>query len=174
MADCPVPSNINPLSPVGFRLDIEKLPEVSYFCQEATIPDVTLNSINVPTPLAQMQVPDSILQYGDLIVNFLVDEDMKNYKSLYDWVKGLGFPEDHQQYTDVLATDKRFGTTELTKNYSDASLSILSSANTVVQTIKFVDLFPISIASLQFGSNLNDVNYLQGNAIFRYTYYEFT
>ena len=174
MADCPVPENINPLSPVGFRLDIEKLPEVSYFCQEATIPDVTLNSIAVPTPLAQMQVPDSILQYGDLIVNFLVDEDMKNYKSLYDWVKGLGFPEDHQQYTDVLATDKRFGTTELTKNYSDASLSILSSSNTVVQTIKFVDLFPISIASLQFGSNLSDVNYLQGNAIFRYTYYEFS
>jgi|SRR6056300_493981 len=173
MAQCPVPDNINPLSPVGFRLDIEKLPEVSYFCQEATIPDVTLSSIAVPTPLAQIQVPDSILQYGDLIVNFLVDEDMNNYKSLYNWVKGLGFPNDHREYTETIEADRRFGTSELTKNYSDASLSILSSSNTVVQTIKFIDLFPISIASLQFGSNLNDVNYLQGNAIFRYTSYEF-
>lgn len=173
MAQCPLPENINPLSPIGFRLDIEKLPEVSYFCQEATIPDVTLNSIAIPTPLSQIQVPDSILQYGDLIVNFLIDEDMKNFKSLYSWVRGLGFPDDHQEYTDTIAQDRRFGTSELTKNYSDASLSILSSANTVVQTIKFIDLFPISISSLQFGSNLTDVNYLQGNAIFRYTSYHF-
>jgi len=98
---------------------------------------------------------------------------MNNYKSLYNWVKGLGFPNDHREYTETIEADRRFGTSELTKNYSDASLSILSSSNTVVQTIKFIDLFPISIASLQFGSNLNDVNYLQGNAIFRYTSYEF-
>jgi hypothetical protein len=173
MAQCPVPSNINPLSPVGFRLDIEKLPEVSYFCQEATLPDVTINAIPIATPLSVIQVPDTIITYGDLIVNFLIDEEMNNYKALYDWMKGLGFPTDHQEYTDLIAADRKLGTLELTKNYSDASLTILSSNNQAVRTLKFIDLFPISLASLQFGSNLSDVNYLQGNAIFRYTYYEF-
>jgi len=173
MAQCPVPDNINPLSPTGFRLDIEKLPDVSYFCQEATLPDVTINAIPVNTPLSVMQIPDSIIAYGDLIVNFLIDEEMNNYKALYDWVKGLGFPTNHNEYTNMINADRKLGTSELTRNYSDASLSILSSNNQVVRTLKFIDLFPISLASLQFGSNLSDVNYLVGNAIFRYTYYEF-
>jgi len=173
MARCPVPENINPLSPVGFRLDIQKLPNVSYFCQEATLPDVTINSVPVATPLSIMQIPDTILQYGDLIVNFLIDENMDNYKALYDWLKGLGFPTNHNEYTNFIAEDEQSSKMELSKNYSDASLSILSSNNQVVKTLRFVDMFPISLASLQFGSNLSDVNYLQGNAIFRYTYYEF-
>ena len=172
MAACPVPDNINPLSPIGFRLDIEKLPNVSYFCQEATIPDISLSSIPVPTPLAQIQIPDTIINYGDLVVNFLIDEKMENYTALYNWVKGLGFPTDHQEYTDLLNQDQQPNKLELTKNYSDASLHILSSYNNVVKTIRFIDLMPISLASLQFGSNLTDVQYLQGNAIFRYTYYE--
>jgi len=172
MAACPVPDNINPLSPIGFRLDIEKLPNVSYFCQEATIPDISLSSIPVPTPLAQIQIPDTIINYGDLVVNFLIDEKMENYTALYNWVKGLGFPTDHQEYTDLLNQDQQPNKLELSKNYSDASLHILSSSNNVVKTIRFIDLMPISLASLQFGSNLTDVQYLQGNAIFRYTYYE--
>jgi len=174
MAQCPVPENINPLSPVGFKLDIQKLPDVSYFCQEATIPDISITSIPVPTPLATIQVPDTIITYGDLVVNFLIDEDMKNYVALYDWVKGLGFPTDHTEYTQLLNEAQQQTSLELTKNYSDASLTILSSSNNPVRTIRFIDMFPISLASIQFGSNLTDVQYLQGNAIFRYTYYEFT
>ena len=172
MAACPVPDNINPLSPIGFRLDIDKLPNVSYFCQEATIPNISLSAIPVPTPLAQIQIPDTIINYGDLVVNFLIDEKMENYTALYNWVKGLGFPTDHKEYTNLIQSDSQQGKTELTKNYSDASLHILSSSNNIVKTIHFVDLMPISLASLQFGSNLTDVQYLQGNAIFRYTYYE--
>ena len=174
MARCPVPENINPLSPVGFRLDIQKLPNVSYFCQEATLPDVTINSVPVATPLSIIQIPDSILQYGDLIVNFLIDENMDNYKALYDWLKGLGFPTGYNEYSNFIAQDDQSNKSELSKNYSDASLSILSSNNIVVETLRFVGMFPISLASLQFGSNLSDINYLQGNAIFRYTYYEFS
>jgi len=173
MANCPIPDNINPLSPTGFRLDIEKLPTVSYFCQEATIPDVSISSIAMPTPLSSIQIPDTIINYGDLVVNFLVDEDMDNYTALYNWIKGLGFPTDHSEYTTFINSNQQPGKLELSKNYSDGTLHILSSSNNVVRSLKFVDLFPISVASLQFGSNLTDVQYLQGNAIFRYTYYEF-
>lgn len=174
MAACPVPDSINPLSPVGFRLDISKLPSVSYFCQEATLPDVTLGSIAVPTPLSVMQIPDTVITYGDLIVNFLVDDTMSNYKALYDWMKGLGFPENYEEYSNFIATDTQLGKSESAKNFSDGSLAILSANNTVVQTLQFRDLYPVSLASLQFGSNLADIQYLVGNAIFRYSYYEFS
>ena len=175
-SNCPIPSNLNPLSPTGFTLSITKLPEVSFFCQQANIPSVELASMEMPTPFSTIGVPGDQIHFGDLTVNFLVDEDLKNYKAVYNWLIGLGFPEDYLQYQNLVAKDptiqaNKFG--GMVNNYSDGTLGILGSNNTPVQSILFRDLHPTSISSLIFQSTLTDVQYLTGTATFRYTYYDF-
>lgn len=175
---CPLPPNLNPLSPTGFRLNITKLPGVTFFCQQANIPDINLDPIPVGTPFSTSIVPGEILDFGALIVNFLVDENMANYKAIYNWITGLGFPQDYEQYQALAnSTDNtvqigtRFGTQQ--GNYSDGILEILGSNNIGVQSIQFKDLYPASIGSLQFESNVDDIQYLTGTCTFRYTYYNF-
>jgi hypothetical protein len=176
MADCPIPSSINPLSPTGFKLSITKLPEVEFFTQEVTLPDITLGSIAVGTPFSMSGVPGDTLNFGDLTINFLVDENMDNYLALYNWLIGLGFPADYGQYQNFAAAqganqniDPRLGQNVL--NYSDATLTILGNNNVPIKSIRFIDLHPTGLGSLNFVANASDVNYLVGNAIFRYTYY---
>jgi len=98
---------------------------------------------------------------------------MENYISIYNWIVALGFPNNYEQYVNFLNEDQRGITSELAKNYSDATLTILGNNNTPIRTIEFVDMFPSSIDSLMFQSTNNDVQYLVGNAIFRYHYYKF-
>ena len=176
MADCPIPSNINPLSPTGFKLSITKLPQVEFFTQEVTLPDISLPSIQVGTPFSMSGVPGDILTFGDFSINFLVDEDMQNYLAIYNWLIGLGFPESHDQYKDFVSlqsqnqnVDPRLGQNVL--NYSDATLIILGSNNVPVKSIKFIDVHPTTLGTLNFVANASDINYLIGNATFRYTYY---
>jgi len=174
--NCPIPSNINPLSPTGFRLSISKLPDLVYFCQEANLPEIELPSMEMPTSFSTIGVPGDMLHYGDLVVQFLVDENLANYKGIYDWVIGLGFPENYLQYQALVAKDpttggQRFG--GMIGDYSDGVLEILGSQNTATQTIVFRDLHPVSLSSLPFTANATDVNYLIGTATFRYTYYDF-
>ena len=57
--------------------------------------------------------------------------------------------------------------------FSDATLQILGGNNQTVQLVQFVDMFPITIDSLMFASTNTDVQYLVGNATFRYGYYKF-
>jgi hypothetical protein len=175
---CPLPSNLNPLSPTGFRLSITKLPEVTYFCQEANIPEISLDPIPVGTPFSTSQVPGEILDFGALTINFIIDENMANYKAIYKWIAGLGFPQDYTQYQNLAnstennaSTFTRFGIHE--NNYSDGLLEILGSNNIGVQAIQFKDLYPSSIGSLNFQSNVDDIQYLTGTCTFRYTYYSF-
>ena len=170
---CPIPDNISPLSPNGFMFTVNKLPQINFFCQQVNLPGITLGAPDFGNPFNVAPIPGDTLTYDTLDVQFLVDENMENYRSIYNWVVALGFPENYQQYLNFINSADLNQTSELAKNYSDASLVILGSSNTPVQTIQFHDAFPISISSLTFQSTNQDVQYLVGNATFRYGYYKF-
>ena len=170
---CPIPSNINPLSPNGFMFSIQKLPELNFFAQSVNLPGITLGSPEFGNPFQTQPIPGESLTYDQLTVQFLVDETMSNYQAIYNWIVALGFPNDYEQYTTFINDDARGITSELATNYSDATLQILSGNNQIVKTIQFIDLFPIALDSLQFAGTNTDVQYLIGNATFRYGYYKF-
>lgn len=170
---CPIPTNINPLSPNGFNFAIQKLPEMSYFCQQVNLPGIILGEPTIANPFTTQPIPGEHLTYDPLNVQFLVDEQMANYKAIYNWIIALGFPNNYDQYINFINEDQRGITSELAKNYSDATLQILGSNNAAVQTIQFVDMFPTTIDSMMFQSTNTDVQYLIGNVTFRYGYYKF-
>lgn len=173
---CPNPSNINPLSPTGFLLSIQKLPDVAFFAQEVTLPSVDLPAIDMNTPLSRISLTGETLTYGDFTINFMIDEDMRNYTAIYNWLKALGFPKDHSEYSQFIedgqANSTLYNKSENLVSYSDGTLAILGSNNVTVKAFTFVDLHPTSLSSLQFTANASDVNYLVGTATFRYTYFE--
>lgn len=168
---CPIPSNINPLSPNGFMFSIKKLPELTFFCQEVNLPNITLGESMMSTPLVNIPVPGETLEFQSLEVQFLIDSEMQNYTAIYNWMSGLAFPVSYEQHKQFVATSG--DTLDSTKFYSDATLQILGNTNSSVKIVKFVDVFPISLNSLTFTSTSQDVQYLMGNATFRYTYYMF-
>lgn len=152
--------------------NIQRLPKVSYFAQEVNLPTLALGSTQQATPFSQAIVAGDMLEYSALTVQFLVDDGMKNYRSIHDWLVGLGFPENHDQYQDILDAAPLSGS-NLKRSYSDATLTILGNTNSPIQTIQFVDVFPESLDSMTFVSNSQDVQYLVGSATFRYSYYKF-
>ena len=169
---CPIPSNINPLSSNGFNFSIQKLPDVSFFCQEVQLPGLTLPAVEVLNPLGYTPYAGDIITWDDLNIQFLIDENMANYKAIFNWLIGLGFPSDSKQFQDYIDSQDKFGQS-LIKEFSDGVLQILGSNSQPVQTVRFIDLVPININSLTFQSTSTDVNYLVGNATFKIREYEF-
>lgn len=170
---CPLPGTINALSPNGFLFSIEKLPGVSFFAQQVNLPDLSIGAPEVGTSLSTMLMTGETLTYGSLNVQFLVDEKMDNFVAVHNWLVGLGFPQSHGQYEKFLADDGRPAQAELPKHYSDAVLAILGTNNKPVRSIRFIDAFPTNLDSIMFSSVNDDVQYIGGNATFRYSYYKF-
>jgi hypothetical protein len=170
---CPVPTNINPLSPNGFNFSIQKMPGISFFCQEVNLPGLTLPTIEVLNPLGYTPFAGDIINWDDLSIQFLIDEDMANYRALYDWITGLGFPTDHSQFQDFADSQNNYSG-RLMKEFSDGTLQILGSNNQPVQTIRYADIVITSIGAMTFTSTSTDVNYLIGNATFKYNMFEFS
>lgn len=167
---CLTPNNINPLSPNGFNFSISKLPDVAFFCQRVLIPSVTLASIENATPFVNNSIPGEILTYSELTVSFLVDDQMKNYKSIYNWMVALGFPDNYDQYKSFIGSNTTVFS-ELAKNYSDGTVTVLDGSNNPTNAFKFYDMYPVSLDPVQFESTAMDVNYVIGSATFKYTYF---
>jgi len=55
----------------------------------------------------------------------------------------------------------------------DATLMVFTSHNNVNKTIRFKDIFPTGIGSLEFSSTATEINYLSTEITFSYTNFEF-
>lgn len=162
--------NRNFLSPVGFNFTLTRDPKISFFSVSARIPEINLGLAVQPSYLKDLDVPGEKLTYGDLTLKFLVDENMQNYMSLHNWLTGLGFPESTSQYGSVI-TSKDNGTKETKNSFSDGSLVILNSNYNSIAQVRFKDLFPFSLSSLEFSTDSSDIVYLTAEASFKYTVY---
>ena len=141
-------ANRNFLAPVGFKFSLSKFPKVSFFSNTARIPDITLGTAIQSTYLKDIDVPGEKLTYGELNVRFLVDENLENYMKIHNWLTGLGFPESGQDFIDK--TTNEDGIRDLKEQFSDGSLHILNSNFNDIAVVKFRDLFPIYLTSLEF------------------------
>ena len=165
-------ANRNFLAPVGFKFSLSKFPKVDFFCNTARIPEITLDTSTQPSYLKNIDVPGEKISYGDLTIQFLVDENMENYKIVHDWITGFGFPETAQQFIDK--TTDRDGLRDMKEQFADGTLRILNSNFNEVAKVKFLDMFPVSLSSLDFDATSTDVNYFTAQASFKYTVYQLT
>ena len=161
--------NRNFLAPVGFKFTLAKYPKVDFFSNSARIPELTLGTAIQSSYLKDIDVPGEKLTYGDLTIRFLVDENMENYVAMHNWLKGIGFPETPQQFKDQITDDEGIRDEKLV--FSDGSLHILSSNFQDVAIVKFQDLFPVGLTSLEFDATETDINYFTAEVVMRYTVY---
>ena len=70
------PTNKSFLSNNKYEFVIQRLPHVTFFIQSITIPDVTLNGTQVSTPFVNLPIPGDTLQYSELQLTYIMDEDI--------------------------------------------------------------------------------------------------
>ena len=161
--------NRNFLSPIGFKFVLGKFPKVGFFCNSARIPEINLTSVSQPSYLKTIDVPGDLITFGAMNLAFLVDENMENYMAIHNWINGLGFPETTQEFKDL--TTNTDGVRDNKEQYSDGSLHILNSNYNTTAVVKFTDMYPTSLSSLEFNATDSDVNYFTAQVSFNYTIY---
>ena len=158
------PINTSFLSPIGFKFQLNNFPEVNYFVQSASLPGISISSISVPTPLKAIDIAGDEVNFEELSIKFIVDENMKNWLSIYDWIIGLGFPtkEGQEKYAKLAIAS------ELT---TDATLTVLTSNMNPQINFVFRECFPLSLTSIAFDSGGTDIDYVTADVSFRYDVY---
>ena len=173
--------NRNFLSPIGFQFIIDRMRGVDFFCQSASIPAISLGSAVTPTALNKLQNPGDEIEYEDLFLRFLVDENMKNWYQCANWMREIGTPYSNREFRynrgDIRSSNKREATYDYASGNNqwtcDCSLMVLSSNYRTVAEFIFRDAWPTSLSTLNFDASSPDVNYFTAEISLKYNYYDY-
>ena len=174
-----LPKTYNFLRPNAFRFSVKDLPNTSFTCQSANLPQLALGFASQPTPFVDIPRIGDKLEFGEFTIRFIIAEDMSNYLELYRWLVAIGFPKDYSQFGEYIKTrpsafpmfTNSKGEQELLA-YSDGTLTILDSTNTPKVNIIYKDIFPVSLEALDFDIASASVEYFTAIASFKYTLFE--
>ena len=158
------PQNLNLLASTGFKFFIKKLPIVNFFVQSINVPGLKLAFTEQPTPFLNINYYGDKVVYNDFAVSFAVDEDLRNYLELRNWLEGLGRPVDFDQRKKL---DSKESINEGKR--SDCVLVISTNNKTPNIEIQIQDAFPIALTDLTFSSTEVSESYLISTATFKYT-----
>ena len=158
MAIANQPTNLNQLNVVSFETNFLRIPGVNYFCQRVNIPGISLSNTIQSTPFANIPIEGDMLEFEDLTIGFIVDEDMQNYLEMYNWLHSLGFPERYSQYDNETSDIK-----------SDVNIIIHTNKSNPNYSIVFKDVFPVALGVINFDTNNTDLEPIIVDATFKYT-----
>lgn len=155
MAACvPDLTNVSMLSPLGFKLGInaQEFKYLEYFCTSVTFPAIALPAAETKYTNMYAPLAGDSLRYDPLSVSFILDEDMKNYLEIYNWL--------YKNSKESIV-------------YRDLTLSILTNQNNPNIIVQYMGAAPTGLSSFEFNTQNTDIQYLTCTVDFAYTSFKF-
>ena len=168
-----------------FKVFLPLFPTTEWFVVRANVPGVSLGQAVQTTPMLDMPIIGDKLTYDDFYVTFLVDEELKNYTEMHDWLINCAAPQQRSQFrgkerpdgipkrpqTEIM--DLVLGNVKQSDRdlYSNLDLFIMSSKNNPLVKIQMVEAFPISLTNIEYSHQESDVTYAECTATFAFSYF---
>jgi hypothetical protein len=128
-----------------FDVAIRRLPELQFHAKRASLPSLSTTPIRQPTRFNPVSITGDRVEYGDFSVTFLVDENLKNYEKIFDWIHGYAFPQSHNQFKDISESEDGI--------YSDISLIVKNSHTNPIINFTFKNCFPTNLSEISLDTS---------------------
>lgn len=169
--------NTNGLYANHFRFRIERLPDLSFFLQSVRTPSVSSQQVLQTTPFSTIHHTGDHLEYSTFDVTYVVDARMKNYFSLYYWMKGYGFPHSFDEVVAFREAElKRIGNYRARPGEIERTTGLLAiltpDTGQVVAEFQLEDIFPTELTPLTFETTTAEAPLLVTTATFSCSNFE--
>ena len=172
-------TNLFPAAPHEFTMLFDRMPGLTFFCQEPQIPGISASAVNQPAPYQAKRIPTK-LTYDPLVVSFLIDDQYTAYREMYSWLRGMTGGPDKPFYTAQFAAEKWTLTERPSEHLvraatTTAGLTLVDAHKQPTHRIVFFDLFPTALSGVSLTTKVADpLNMIMTATVtFEYDYWAF-
>jgi hypothetical protein len=162
-------SNISLFQPTGFKVIIDRknYANLEFFVQSISHPGATVPAIETSYKrISSVPQPGGQMEYGELTMDVMLDEDMNSYTEMYNWMLRL---------VNLEQIDRRnnfAGKVSDTPTYADIKVVALTGHNNSNKTFTYVDCIPVAIGDIRFEAQNQSVEFITFPASFRFSYFD--
>ena len=166
------PQGTGLLQPSKFILTFDRIKTVQYYCQSVNIPGVNLGQAPINLPSGDIYAPGNKITYNPLNIHFLIDSRLEGWQELHSWYRSIASPESFQERKTLTAMQNQYAMNKK-NNYSDATLTVLSSLNNPILRVQFTNCFPITLSDEIFDSAQSADDTISADGNFMFDYFNF-
>lgn len=136
------PDNVSLLAPNAYKLVFTKIPNLVYNAQRVDLPGLTLGTAQVftgPFTFEDVTVPGEKITYDPLSVGIIMDEDMKSWEEIYNWM-----------FECAASKGKGLTIGERLKAMGDCSVIVQTNKFNPSMKYNFYDIFPVTLGVVPF------------------------
>jgi hypothetical protein len=158
------------LSPLGFKFQVKKLPTFVDYVQTVNFPSITMGETEgFPNPFQTIVIPGDHMRFDKISATFKLDQNLANYREIFDWIQGLGKPDNFDQYRILAEQPTGSGKGPQV----DANLIILDADNKPNIEFHFYGLYPTNLSGFRLDYTLTDEEYITADVEFSYREYNY-
>ena len=161
--------NANLFQPTGFRVIIDRrhYGTFQFFVARVNHPGAQNPAADTPfSRVGGVPFPGNAINFGELSMEILLDEDFQSYKEIYDWML-------RHVNEDQLADKANFTSSQSpVPSYADIHITALNSNNGNNVEFQYKDCIPVSLGDVSFDAQNQSVEYITFPVSFRFSYFE--
>ncbi len=145
--------NKNFLQPTGFRVVIERehYGNLEFFAQSVSHPGASVAAVEIPVPRVQgLPMPGDTINYGELSLNLILDEDLTAYKEVQTWLEDSVYRKVDNIHHDI-------------------KVIVLTSHNNFCAQIHYKNCIPTQLGAIELISTTGDVTYINFDVTLRFS-----
>lgn len=162
------PGTHDNLLPNRFRFQLQRSPNVDFWCQQVSLPGFSISPTAQPNPFVEIPKSGDHIKFDELGIQMIVDAELSNYLEIYVWLKSLGFPDDFTEYASLLQ-DPKILNSGIT---SEITVFLLNGAQQPRFRFVYHDAFPVSLGEMVMSSTDADLRRVTCNCAFVYTSFD--
>jgi hypothetical protein len=144
----------NPAYTTSAKISFSAFPDVEYSSQGFVFPGIEAIYPVIVTPHLALPMSPGAIRYEPLNVTFLVDSKLVNYASIVKWLQTAP-------------------TTASKATFSSAHVFLLDADKQVASRVRFDDVMPTGISSINYQFNVNEPQIITATATFAFTQFTF-
>lgn len=154
--------NLNYTSSNRAVLTIPKLTDTTFTINNFKIPSIRLPAAIQHTPFAAVPWMGDKVEYDDLKLEIIINEDITNWIELHDWLRNLGAPEDKAEFRTKAV------------EFVDAFVVIYNSHNNPILKVTFQNTVITDLEGIDFNESISEADVKKVEATFKYERYDIT
>lgn len=148
-------TNLSTLSPNKFTIVINKFKPLAFFAQSIIIPSSSIGQNRMPTNRSKVwSTPGDTIEYDDLVIGFILDEDLKAYQQIKAWMEAIVNDPDPKD------------------RFSDITIYLLTNNSTKNFTFTFKDTYPFTLGTIAMDTTQGEDQALTLDVTFKHTTFD--